>query len=229
MTQTKNETPTLSEVIRVAIEDALLNINTAMPGEIQSYDSATNFASVQPVFKRKYSENEEIVKLPIINQVPVAFPRANQAAITFPIKKGDTVLLIFSQRSLDKWKQSGGIISPDDPRTQDISDAIAIPGVYPVADPIVIDGDNLVIRHLLGKVTVKQDGVEIAAGAGLITVDKTGKVTVGNGSIDLLDLIDQMLTAIQKLTVLTRVGDSSIPVNTADFGAIQQKLGLIKQ
>ncbi len=236
--QTANEAPSLAEVIRGAIQAQMFELNTAMPGIVQSYNASTNTASVQPAFKRTYAEpndtpafgtpEEELVDLPIINNVPVCFPRAGQAAITFPLKPQDTVLLIFAQRSIDKWKNLGGNIAPDDPRTHALSDAIAIPGVYPSSNPVLVDPDNLVIRHVLAKITVKKDALELAAGAGLITVNKAGKVTVGNGVVDLLALLDQTLDAIKLLTVPTAVGPSGIPNNAAAFEAIKTALASIK-
>jgi len=244
--QIKNEAPTLEEVIRLGVQNALFDLNTAMPGIVQSYDNLTNTANVQPVFRRTYTDdgegNTETVDAPIINKVPVAFPRANQAAITFPIRQGDTVLLIFSQRTLDRWKTVGGKVTPGDPRTHALSDAIAIPGVYPATNPVLIDPDNLVIRHILSKITVKKDAIEVASGAGKITVDSTGKLTLGNGVIELLDLVDKLmeqvnatLTAITSITVPTAVGPSGTPNNAASFisaktqvTALKTKLGFIK-
>ena len=44
----------------------------------------------------------------------------------------------------------------------------------------------------------------------------------------LATLLEDMLKAIQKLTVMTPVGTSTVPVNIADFAAIQSKLDTIK-
>jgi hypothetical protein len=228
ITQIKKETPTLAEAIRTGIRASLVDLYTAMPGQVESYNATTNLANVQPVFKRKYEKDEEVVNLPVINNVPVAFPRAGQAGITFPLKSGDNVLLVFSQRSLESWKTVGGLVEPNDPRTHDISDAIAIPGVYPLSNPMLVDPDNLVIRHLLSKVTVKKDAIEVTAGAGKITVDKTGKVSLGNGVIELLGLLDELIDQILALTVPTAVGPSGVPNNAAAITAIKAKLTTIK-
>ena len=67
----------------------------------------------------------------MIYNVPVLFPRSRKAAVTFPLEKGDTVLLVFAERSLDEWIEKGGNkVSPEDPRRHDMSDAIAIPGCF---------------------------------------------------------------------------------------------------
>lgn len=224
----QNRTPDLSECIKEGIRAAMLNINTCMPGIVQSYSPLKNTADVQPVFKRKY-ENGDTADIPVIRNVPVAFPRAGTAAITFPIKPNDNVLLLFSQRTLDQWKTFGGKIQPNDPRTHDLSDAIAIPGVYPASDPVPIDPDNLVIRNLLSKIIVKKTGdMTLQAGGAIIEMTKSGQVKMGNGVVDLLDLVDKLLDAILKMSVGTALGPSTPPLNSAEFTAIKTQLATIK-
>lgn len=223
-----NETPSWAEIIFEAIEDRLYDLNICMPGTVQAYDPAENLAEVAPDFQRLYADEDSGVDLPIINGVPVAFPRAGKAALTFPIKQGHKVLLVFSQRSLEKWKSNGAKALPGDTRIMHISDAVAIPGVYPVNDSVVIDPDNLILRFGSAKVTLIEDEeVTIEALNGKLSVTKDGKVTIGNGSIDLLKLVDDTLTEIQKLTVPTAVGPSGVPVNAAAFATIQQQLAQI--
>lgn len=228
--QTKGETPTLSATIQAAIHSMLLQTNTAIPATVESYTPATGLINAQPSIKRKYVKDGEVVNLPIINNIPVVFPRAGQAALTFPLKKGDNVLLIFSQRSIERWKLTGGIVEAGDPRHHDLSDAFAIPGGYAQAQPLVgVDADNVVLQNsAISKITVKTDGVEIATGAGKFTVDKTGKVSLGNGAIELLDLLDKLIDALLVQTHPTGVGPSGPPINAADFAALKVQLGLIK-
>jgi hypothetical protein len=208
----------------------MLNMNTCIPAQVESFDSLAGTVTAKPSIKRKYVKDEEVVEMPPVYNVPVVFPRANDAVITFPIKKGDTVLLVFSQRSLERWKLQGGTVEAGDPRHHDLSDAIAIPGIYPKVKPILgYDSDNLVVRHgLTSKITVKKDKVEIAVGAGKLSVDKAGKFEIGNGVIDLLAVLDEILTAIQALTVPTGVGPSGPPINLPSFAVAQTKLGTIK-
>ena len=44
----------------------------------------------------------------------------------------------------------------------------------------------------------------------------------------LAGIMKEILTAVQKLTVITPVGASSPPVNLTDFAAIQAKIDTIK-
>lgn len=221
-------TPTLSDVIETAIRNALLNLNTAMPAEVVKYDSKKNTVDVQPSIKRKYADGTTASQ-PRIFTVPVCFPRSGKAAVTFPIKKGDSVLLVFSQRSLDAWKGSGGEVEAGDPRTHALSDAVAIPGVYPVGNPVPAEPDKLVVRYAKSKIKLSENGdVEIEAGSAKLGMKNGGKVSLGNGAIELLDILDKVIDEIVKITVPTAVGPSGVPVNSPAFTVLKQQLGQIK-
>lgn len=66
--------------------------------------------------------------------VPVILPGSQSTLISFPINVGDTVLCIFSQRSMDNFKIGNGQpTTANDYRKFSDQDAIAIPGLFPFA------------------------------------------------------------------------------------------------
>ena len=127
---------TEASVIKTAISSALKDLHTSMPGIVDSFDPETQTASVQPAIKRRYKTetgSETIitpVNLPLCINVPVAFPRAGGYAMTFPVKQGDECLLEFCERSFDKWYEEGGVQEPAARRFHDLSDGVAILGLY---------------------------------------------------------------------------------------------------
>jgi hypothetical protein len=126
----------LYEVIRKACDNAAERLFVAMPGRIEKYDSVRQCAEVKPMLKLGVvcSDGSQAVdKLPVLVDVPVVFPRGGGYFLTFPLAKGDLVLLIFIDRSIDGYALSTGQTEqePVDLRTHDISDAVAIPGFYP--------------------------------------------------------------------------------------------------
>jgi len=227
--QTNSETPSFVGALQAVINAQILQMFTAMPGQIQAYDKSLGTVDVQPCIKRKYIKDDEVVDLPIINNVPVCFPRAGQAALTFPLARGDYVMLVFSQRSLERWKTQGGTVEAGDPRHHDLSDAMAIPGVYPGSVPLAgADGDNPVLQNTVAsKIIVRKTEVEVAVGAGKLIVTKEGKFSFTNGVIDLMGLIDEALEQCKLITVPTIAGPSGTPLNASAFELIKQKLGVI--
>lgn len=106
---------------------------TAMPGIIQSYDSAALTCVVQPAIQgRKLGEdgNAQNVTLPLLLDCPVVFPHAGGCSLTFPIKAGDECLVVFSCRCIDIWWQQGGVQPQAEPRMHDLSDGFVIPGPW---------------------------------------------------------------------------------------------------
>lgn len=156
----------LAQLLRTAHQEQSRNMHVATPGRIVSYDSGTQTASVKPMLNRKVNGEDEVV--PVINSVPVIFPRSGGAFMTFPVKAGDGCLLIFCDRSLDEWKGGSGEIAPDDPRAFDLSDAVAIMGLVDQksgggSDDVVISYGSSTVTISGGSVTIDSPSVTINA------------------------------------------------------------------
>ena len=207
-------TPVLAEVIREAFENRLSDLHTAMPGTIVKYDSRTQEASVQPLLKRAYINedgSEGLDELPIIQGVQVAFPRAGKYFMTFPLAKGDPVLLVFSERSLDEWSASSGKVTldPIDLRMHDLSDAIAIPGCYPDTKPLP---DSVGSGVAIGK----EKGVHIRITDGdTIEITTRGAEASVGGFVALADLVAAEIKPLYDAINLSTPG-------SADGGAALQ-------
>ncbi|HDW8252758.1 TPA: hypothetical protein RM899_002925 [Escherichia coli] len=106
-------------------------LRVSMPGIVQSFDPDTVTVVVQPAIKGYEPDSNGInqsTTLPLLVDVPVVFPRGGGCTLTFPVKAGDECLVIFADRCIDFWWQSGGIQEPVDERMHDLSDAFCIVG-----------------------------------------------------------------------------------------------------
>lgn len=148
----------LTALLNQAIRNRMAELQTAMPAQIISYDFKTQKAAVQPTINRRYADGR-VEPYPVINNVPVIFPRSGGASMTFPVTRGDTVLLVFSSRSIDTWTSRGGKVDQDDRRMHDINDAIAIPGLIPFsAGSKAKNNSDVLLTYAGSEVTLKQDG-----------------------------------------------------------------------
>jgi hypothetical protein len=77
----------------------------------------------------------------------------------------------------------------------------------------------LLLESKLGVATLK---------AALNAALQGATVTAGNGAVELLAILDAVLTALQAETHGTGVGPSTTPLNTADYTGQQTQLGTIK-
>ena len=110
--------PTTSfvESLQQLIRSQLLDVNTALPATVVSYDNG--IARVQPNPKKRFADGD-VLDYPIIPNVRVCWPSFNggKAGIKGPVKAGDQCLLVFSQQAVD---------DSDDRRTFDLQDAYAV-------------------------------------------------------------------------------------------------------
>ena len=176
-------TPTLQDLFKTAFDHEISNIHTALPGHIVKYDAKTQKAEVMPDLQKKYY-NGTVQDMPIITNVPIVFPRGDDFFIKLPIKANDSVLLIFIERSLERWLSLGGVVEPGSNRKFDISDCVAIPGFYSFASPISDSSDNFVIQYKKGK----------------YVINNNNKLALGNDSEELIALIIDFVEIIQNPT-----------------------------
>lgn len=113
--------------IRAAVQAALMQVHTAMPGIVKSFDPASQTATVQPALQREYVDLGAMA-LPPVPKVPVLFLGGGGNALTFPVAPGDECLLVFSERAIDNWFQAGGVRDVSDHRFHDLTDGFAIVG-----------------------------------------------------------------------------------------------------
>ena len=116
----------------LAIQQATsAGIRVALPGTILSFDADAVTCTVQPAIKGSEPDdngNQVSVSISVLVDVPVVFPRGGGCTLTFPVKAGDECLLIFADRCIDFWWQSGGEQEPVSPRMHHLADAFAIVG-----------------------------------------------------------------------------------------------------
>ena len=175
-----------SDIISNAIKSVISGMHTCLPGRIKSYDYTTQKANVLPLLRDVYADNQKI-DMPVIINVPVIFPAIGSVGLTFPVNPGDGVLLVFAERSIDKWLSKGGVVTPDDPRRFDLSDAIAIVGLNSFNETSQVDNNS---------------DVTLQNGAAKLKLQTGGKVALGNSTNELLALIEGLIDQIKAITIV---------------------------
>ena len=138
------ENDALTEMLEVDFNARIKNVHTSMPGHIVDYDPATRRATVQPGLFLVLIGERPMRRPPILN-VPVGHLAANGMVFHVPIKQGNAVHLVFSERGIGTWKRNmESEAIPDKGHYFDIADAIAYPvfGI-PQGSPVTSDGFSL--------------------------------------------------------------------------------------
>ncbi len=128
---------------RDLISEHILNLHTAMPCKVLSFNENEKTAKIQPLFKYK-ERNQEPITRPPIEDVPVLYQRFKtvdtRATSEDPLQytdeevirefipileKGDVVMVVFSERALDDVL-GGSVAYPSAHRKHSLNDAVII-------------------------------------------------------------------------------------------------------
>jgi len=222
--------PGWQEALEASHDYKTANMYTSIPGIVVSVvDMGALLVNVQPTINLRTEDGLLITERPPILNVPLQMPLSQDGGLSFPVRAGSLVYLVFSMRGLDAWKASNGYPStPLDMRKFDIRDCVAIPCVYPASqssnDPgkrsLSHNPDDVVLVHNIGsgnevEIRLKAGGgVEINAPGQEVTVN-CNSATVNADSSVTLDTPETTLTG--NLTVqgtMTIDGDEGGGTNT---------------
>ena len=210
----------LAELIRDSFSELISDVHVCMPAEIIKYDADTMTCSAQPLIKRRFYQRKEAEKYPVINNIPVVFPRTATALIRLPVTKGDIVKLVFADHELSNWISSDGRANEYlDKRYHHINDCFAEVGGYPKGRP-----------HK----AINPDALEIIVSSGT-------KITIGNETDELLAIayesfdslksltekLSDTLANIQAITVIAGGDISGAPLNSAAFATTKTQVDAI--
>ncbi len=163
-----------SEALEQAIEQTIFaNVNTTLVGTIIAVTNLKKkLVTVQPAINRKLNGIE--TPWPPITNVPLILPTFGGLVIEIPKLAliGQSCLLIINQRSLEEWKSSASIKSPQDNRKFDINDCVAVPGLHNPNVPTGIKDDGNFSITLNKKSTFTMNAITGQIGLnGHLTVD----------------------------------------------------------
>lgn len=216
------ETAALEEVMLKAVRYGALGLRVAMPCQIIAV-RGDQTVDVQPLFQTRFT-GQKPQDMAHLLEVPVAMPQGQDYRITYPLAVGDLGLAIFCDRNMDAFLASDGTRAqdPQDDRCHDLSDAVFVPGLVPTSlqTTDVKPSGDLVLQN--GQLTLR--------------MQKAGRLSVHNGTQEVIDLLDQLLQAQIDLTqdlaqalVLTNFGPAGFITSSVNaFMGIAQRLAVLK-
>lgn len=171
-----------TELIRRAFGELMKNVATSIPGHFLSFDPATQLAQVQIGVRSVDVNGKSFEPAPLI-ECPVAFLGGSEYFIEHQIDPGDECWIMFSQRCIDGWNETGGVANNPIMRFHSLSDAAILPGIRSQANKISEFQNNGVrLRNKDGSkfIWLKNDGT---AAITVDTLNIVANVTI-EGDID---------------------------------------------
>lgn len=150
-----------NQIYENLINEAMFRTRCCIPCVIQSYDKTKRTVECQPAIREKIINEDgtvQYVNLPILVNVPVAFPSCSSFEIDLPIVSGDECLVLFSDLSIDNFWLKGNVQNPVEVRRHDLSDGIAIPCNL-----------SLVSKKPELKISVEEDDIKFTGSYGSFT------------------------------------------------------------
>lgn len=194
-------------------------LNCVKIGEIQSFDTVNQTATIKILHKKvnEYNlETRELEDYSLLEQVPVIVMGGGSSYISYPISPGDNCLILFNDFEIDGWWSTGEALPENFSRRHDLSDAIAIVGLHSLvsliqnyspflnlhysAESNIIVGEDISINNeqttISGKLTVEDD----ITGEGKATAElhSTNGATGSFVTVDqkTVTVVDGIITAI---------------------------------
>jgi hypothetical protein len=177
--------PDQDELMRRNNDKLAREMRVSIPASVVSFDPVKQTIVAQPLIREKVVNRQTgetgFVTLPQLVDVPVVFPRGGVWAFTVPITAGDEVLIVFADTNIDSWYANGGIQNWNDRRRHDLSDAIAIPGVY--SQPNVLTNFN----ETDAEIRNEAGDIKIALNSAALTAKyRNAQVILNNSSTNIL-------------------------------------------
>ena len=195
-------------------------------GIIQSFDPTTCTAVVKIAMTKVVGLS--VITYPLLATVPVIFPRGGTGFITFPIATGDEALVLFNDRDIDAWWESGqDTANPNSPRQHDLSDALCFVGPVskPNADLLQYSTTNILLGFPGSLFSIGPTGTTITTSG--VTIAITGSsvtITTAGGVLTLSSSVATMAFGTTEVSMATSGGPIAIHANGTTLAAIMDAL-----
>jgi hypothetical protein len=217
----KQTDPSLRDLLDLHKKDILLSLNCHALATIQSFDSASLKVTASMNYKKSILQRDSdgnystvLHDYPVLLDMPVVILGGGPAQVTFPIQAGDTCLVLFNDRDIDNWFQSGQVGPVASNRLHSFADGIALVGVRSQANPIEnYDETRAGLSWGQTVVQVSEDKIKLANA--LYTLNELLQELVTD-----INLLVTQTAALTVTGVTSGLGNSGVPANAAAITAV---------
>lgn len=137
--------PDIQYLLDTFTENLKTNLNCVQVGQIVKFYPENKTVDVNICFKQKV--NGEIKNYPLLLKCPVLGNK-----ITIPIEEGEFCIVLFNDRNIDSWWETGQSQLPRTNDKHNISDGIVICGLNSLANAIQYDNSAICLNYQQTKI-----------------------------------------------------------------------------
>lgn len=221
-----------NEILALAQNAVFSRLNCHNIGRIIEFDSVNQTCTIE-LMQLKQMSSEIIIPAPL-TEVPLIIYGVGDATITMPNPVGSICLVLFLDRNIDAFMQTGEQYVPDTARMHDFTDCVALTSFRTLVNPIEnYDETSISINYqqlvddVLYFSTIKNFGssinLKVQTEENTSEINIADKIKVQNTSQSLASLIQAFLQACEGITTVT--GGSLTPASLQAFTDLKTQFG----
>lgn len=229
-----------NDVMEIAQDAIMSRLNCHNIGRILEFDKLTQTCTVELMQLKQF--NQYTITPAPITQVPLIILGAGGGHITLPNPVGTICLLLFLDRNMDNFMETGEQYVPDTTRMHDFTDCVALTTFTTLANPIENYDDEAITLFneglvegvsKLSYIKIYPDRIELhgdntiqiqSTDGGNIVVDD--KISINNTAQDLGALMQELLVACEQIAVTLGTLELS-SASKARFTALKTKFAAL--
>lgn len=186
-------------------QDAIMSrLNCHNIGRILEFDPSTQLCTVE-LMQIKQFNDQAFIPAPI-TQVPLIILGAGNAHITMPNPVGTICLLLFLDRNMDSFLETGEQYMPETSRMHDFTDCVALTTFKTLVNPIENYDEDAISLLNEGVIDEINHATSLKVYPDSVEVQTTGKIKLANTTQNLALLMQSFVTACENITVNTNTG-----------------------
>lgn len=209
--QISQNEPNIKDILGLLKTNVFANLNCHNIGKILEFNPNTQTCTVQ-LMQIKQFNNRRITPAPLTN-VPLIICGAGGGHITMPNPVGTICILLFMDRNIDAFLETGESYVPPTTRMHDFTDCVALTTFKTLANPLTEYDEKAVtimneeiVEGIKNKSYIKVygDNVQIKTTQGeaiSAAINVSNKINIQNNSQNLASLIQSFLVACESIVV----------------------------
>lgn len=199
--------PDLTMVLDTLRDNIFKSFNCSRIGIIQSFNPANQTATAQivdKIYQEKFDGSAiQISDFPLLADCPIFMPYSNAGGLTLSVNQGDECIILFNDRDIDNWFESGNVTVPNTARAHNITDGLILVGIKSLLNSIPNYNNNATTLSY-----------------GTTQLQLTDKVHIQNATQNLRTLIDTLMDTLLNMKVLNPLtGNYTLTLDSATINS----------